>query len=237
MVRHQAPTPCASSSGLHRSRQGRGTERKQYWQGAKRYTEFSRRMQAADTIDFRCDLTERFVSTAQLIELGLVETTPALDGLAARLGAHRSIARLAGRPMIGTWRPSPSSCRAATRAISYGAASPASPPSPCSPRKFLCSTVAPTMASAIGCVPAGPVLSSARYRARQTAPRSAQRSRWPSRHRSSSRCAPAITGCSATIRFAWPPTIILAGFAEHGRTIGEAILAWRVPQVVVARRQ
>ena len=63
-------------------------ERKQYWQGAKRYTEFSRRMQAADTIDFRCDLTERFVSTAQLIELGLVETTPALDGLAARLGRH-----------------------------------------------------------------------------------------------------------------------------------------------------
>ena len=80
-------------------------ERKQYWQGAKRYTEFSRRMQAADTIDFRCDLTERFVSTAQLVELGLVETTPALDGLAARLGAPRSIARLAGRPMIGTCAP------------------------------------------------------------------------------------------------------------------------------------
>jgi hypothetical protein len=31
--------------------------------------------------------------------------------------------------------------------------------------------------------------------------------------------------CRATIRFAGPPTIILAGFAERGRTIWEAILA------------
>jgi predicted Zn-dependent protease len=59
-------------------------KRKQYWQGAKRYTEFSRRMESTRTVDFRCDLTERFASTAQLVELGLMETTPAIDALAAQ---------------------------------------------------------------------------------------------------------------------------------------------------------
>ena len=30
-------------------------------------------------IDFRCELTERFRSTGQLVELGLMRTSPALD--------------------------------------------------------------------------------------------------------------------------------------------------------------
>ena len=59
-------------------------ERRQYWQGAKRHTEFTRRMAATSAVDFRCDLTERFTSTAQLVELGLIETSAALDDLAAR---------------------------------------------------------------------------------------------------------------------------------------------------------
>jgi Flp pilus assembly protein TadD len=58
-------------------------ERKQYWQGAKRYTDFTRRMQSAQSIDFRCELTERFRSTAQLVELGLLESTPELEALVA----------------------------------------------------------------------------------------------------------------------------------------------------------
>ena len=57
-------------------------ERRQYWQGAKRYTDFSRRMQSADAIDFTCELTERFRSTAQLVELGLLASTPELNALA-----------------------------------------------------------------------------------------------------------------------------------------------------------
>ncbi len=61
-------------------------QRKQYWQGAKRYSVFNRRLAEAPTIDFRCDLTERFRSTTQLVELGLLRSTPALDALAAGLG-------------------------------------------------------------------------------------------------------------------------------------------------------
>ena len=60
-------------------------ERQQYWQGAKRYAEFSRRMDTSQPIDFRCELTERFVSTAQLVELGLMTGSPALDAVAAGL--------------------------------------------------------------------------------------------------------------------------------------------------------
>ncbi|MFZ1428569.1 MAG: tetratricopeptide repeat protein [Geminicoccaceae bacterium] len=60
-------------------------ERKQYWQGAKRYSEFSRRFAQAAHIDFRCELTERFHSTAQLVELGLMRSSPALDALARPL--------------------------------------------------------------------------------------------------------------------------------------------------------
>ena len=37
-------------------------QRKQYWQGAKRYTVFNRRLESSATVDFRCDLTERYVS-------------------------------------------------------------------------------------------------------------------------------------------------------------------------------
>ncbi len=62
-------------------------ERRQYWQGAKRYSEFSRRFAHTARIDFRCELTERFHSTGQLVELGLMHTTAALDALAASL-AH-----------------------------------------------------------------------------------------------------------------------------------------------------
>ena len=51
------------------------SERKQYWQGAKRYTEFSRRFAADAAVDFRCELTERFRSTGQLVELGLMRTS------------------------------------------------------------------------------------------------------------------------------------------------------------------
>ncbi len=57
-------------------------QRKQYWQGAKRYAEFTRRLDQAQRIDFRCELSERFRSTAQLVELGLMRTTPTLDALA-----------------------------------------------------------------------------------------------------------------------------------------------------------
>lgn len=60
-------------------------ERKQYWQGAKRYSEFSRRFALARRIDFRCEVTERFRSTGQLVELGLMRTSPALDALAGPL--------------------------------------------------------------------------------------------------------------------------------------------------------
>ena len=70
-------------------------ERKQYWQGAKRYAEFNRRLDSADGIDFRCALTERFRSTAQLVELGLMRTSPTLEALAADLGPHHA---LPGRP-------------------------------------------------------------------------------------------------------------------------------------------
>ncbi len=62
-------------------------ERRQYWQGAKRYSEFSHRFAHTARIDFRCELTERFRSTGQLVELGLMHTTTALDTLAASL-AH-----------------------------------------------------------------------------------------------------------------------------------------------------
>jgi hypothetical protein len=41
-------------------------------------------------IDFRCELTERLVSTVQLVELGLLRSTPALDALASGLDpGHR----------------------------------------------------------------------------------------------------------------------------------------------------
>ena len=63
------------------------SERKQYWQGAKRYTEFNRRFLAGAAVDFRCELTERFRSTGQLVELGLMRTSPALDALAVTLDA------------------------------------------------------------------------------------------------------------------------------------------------------
>ena len=62
------------------------SERKQYWQGAKRYTEFDRRFARTGVIDFRCDVTERFTSTDQLVALGLMRSSPALDALAAPLG-------------------------------------------------------------------------------------------------------------------------------------------------------
>ena len=58
-------------------------ERKQYWQGAKRHVEFTRRMRDKPAIDFTCELTERFRSTLQLVELGLLQSTPELDALAA----------------------------------------------------------------------------------------------------------------------------------------------------------
>jgi hypothetical protein len=60
-------------------------QRKQYWQGAKRYTVFNRRLATTPTVDFRCELTERFASTRQLVELGLMTTSPALEALAAGL--------------------------------------------------------------------------------------------------------------------------------------------------------
>jgi hypothetical protein len=58
-------------------------ERKQYWQGAKRYAEFNRRFEAGPAVDFRCGVTERYQSTAQLVGLGLMTSSPALDALAA----------------------------------------------------------------------------------------------------------------------------------------------------------
>jgi hypothetical protein len=70
-------------------------QRKQYWQGAKRYTVFNRRLESSATVDFRCDLTERFRSTAQLVRLGLMRSSPELDELAAGLGPSR---RLPGWP-------------------------------------------------------------------------------------------------------------------------------------------
>jgi hypothetical protein len=63
------------------------SQRKQYWQGAKRYTVFNRRLESSPAIDFRCELTERFTSTAQLVELGLIRSSPALDTLAGERGA------------------------------------------------------------------------------------------------------------------------------------------------------
>ena len=60
-------------------------ERKQYWQGAKRYAVFSRRLASQPELDFRCELTERLVSTAQLVRLCLMRSSPTLDALAAVL--------------------------------------------------------------------------------------------------------------------------------------------------------
>ena len=68
------------------------TERRQYWQGAKRYAEFSRRLDTAAPIDFRCEVTERFDSTAQLVELGLMRTTVELDAAAVALGCDSILA-------------------------------------------------------------------------------------------------------------------------------------------------
>jgi hypothetical protein len=59
--------------------------RKQYWQGAKRYAVFSRRLDRNPDLDFRCALTEKLISTTQLVELGLLRSSPALDALAADL--------------------------------------------------------------------------------------------------------------------------------------------------------
>ena len=70
-------------------------ERKQYWQGAKRYAEFHRRLDGSHAVDFRCELTERFRSTAQLVELGLMRTSPELEEIAARIDGRR---RLPGWP-------------------------------------------------------------------------------------------------------------------------------------------
>jgi hypothetical protein len=72
--------------------------RKQYWQGAKRYTVFNRRLAESPAIDFRCELTERLVSTVQLVELGLLRSTPALDALASGLDPGH---RLAGWRGVG----------------------------------------------------------------------------------------------------------------------------------------
>jgi hypothetical protein len=74
-------------------------QRKQYWQGAKRYTVFNRRLESSTTVDFRCDLTERFRSTAQLVRLGLMRSSPELDELAADLGPARP---LPGWPVAGS---------------------------------------------------------------------------------------------------------------------------------------
>jgi tetratricopeptide (TPR) repeat protein len=60
-------------------------ERKQYWQGAKRYAVFSRRLTSEPDLDFRCELTERLSSTAQLVRLGVLRSSAALDTLAAAL--------------------------------------------------------------------------------------------------------------------------------------------------------
>ncbi|MFO1046546.1 MAG: glycosyltransferase family 2 protein [Geminicoccaceae bacterium] len=60
-------------------------ERKQYWQGAKRYAVFNRSLGGGSEGDFRCELTERLTSTRQLVDLGLLRSSPALDALAAHL--------------------------------------------------------------------------------------------------------------------------------------------------------
>lgn len=62
-------------------------QRKQYWRGAKRYTVFNRRFETDAAIDFRCPLTERFRSTAQLTALGLMRSSPELDALAREPGS------------------------------------------------------------------------------------------------------------------------------------------------------
>lgn len=95
-----SPVPLAAETGvlLHLKfmadfidRAGIEAARKQYWQGAKRYSEFHRRFTTAATVDFRCELTERFRSTAQLVELGLMHSSPALDALAATLPPARPL--------------------------------------------------------------------------------------------------------------------------------------------------
>lgn len=67
-------------------------ERKQYWQGAKRYAVFNRSLAGGSEGDFRCELTERLSSTRQLVDLGLLRSSPALDALAA----HSTTEALAG---------------------------------------------------------------------------------------------------------------------------------------------
>ncbi|MEK0085616.1 tetratricopeptide repeat protein [Benzoatithermus flavus] len=77
------------------------SQRKQYWRGARRYTEFTRRFEDTDVIDFRCELTERFTSTRQLMALGLIRSSPVLDALAATLPRDR---RLPGWPSSESMR-------------------------------------------------------------------------------------------------------------------------------------
>jgi hypothetical protein len=62
------------------------------------YTVFNQRLEASPTIDFRCALTERFTATSQLVELGLIRSSAALDRLAAG-PEHRE--RLPGWPVRG----------------------------------------------------------------------------------------------------------------------------------------
>jgi tetratricopeptide (TPR) repeat protein len=75
------------------------SQRRQYWQGAKRYTVFNRRLEASPAIDFRCELTERFTSTGQLLRLGLIRSSPEFDALARTLDPGM---RLPGWPSAET---------------------------------------------------------------------------------------------------------------------------------------
>lgn len=66
-------------------------QRRQYWQGAKRYAVFNRRLAGATGVNFRCALTERFTSTAQLAALGLIQSSSALDELAWQEGRQEPL--------------------------------------------------------------------------------------------------------------------------------------------------
>jgi hypothetical protein len=73
-------------------------ERKQYGHGGKRYTSLNELFERDAALSLRCDLSERFRDTGQLVGRGLMRSSPALDALAA--------ATVPGAPLLPGW-PAP----------------------------------------------------------------------------------------------------------------------------------
>ncbi|HEX8375073.1 MAG TPA: glycosyltransferase family 2 protein, partial [Geminicoccaceae bacterium] len=73
-------------------------ERKQYGHGGKRYASLNELFERDAALSLRCELSERFRDTGQLVGRGLMRSSPALDALA--------VATVAGAPLLPGW-PAP----------------------------------------------------------------------------------------------------------------------------------